>query len=348
MMDRRRFLLTSLAGALAAPRAVGAQHPGQSGPRVAVVIATSPTETMAGPDPAHPQVRAFVRALRDLGYVEGRNLVLERRSLEGRWERAPELFADLMRLKVQVIVVSISPLARAALRAGVSLPIVAIGGELVETGLVASLARPGGTVTGLEVYPTPEFSQKWLEFLKQAVPGLSRVGVLTGSQDPLELHTTAPDPEVIARFVRNLEAAARTLQLTLTWTQVKSAAQVAEALDGVPRQRPQALVTTQSSTLWTARRQIVAFALRHRLPMMSGNREFVEEGGLMSYSPDITGEAWPKAAVYVDKILKGAKPADLPIQQPTKYELVVNLKTAKTLGLTIPPSLLARADQVID
>jgi putative ABC transport system substrate-binding protein len=297
-VDRRRFLPTSLAGAVAAPLVAGAQ-PGQAIHRVAVVIATSPAETMAGPDPAHPAVSAFVRALRDLGYVEGRNLVLERRSLEGRWERAPELFAELTRLKVQVIVLSVNALARAALRAGVSIPIVALGGDFVEQGLVSSLARPGGTLTGLDNSPTPEFSQKWLEFLKRAVPGLSRVVVLTGSQDPLELHTTAPNPELIARYVRNLEAAARTLHLTLAWTQVKSAAQVAEALDGVARQRPQALATDQSSTLYTARRQIVAFALQHRLPMMSGFREFVDEGGLMSYSPDINGEGWPKAAVYV-------------------------------------------------
>jgi putative ABC transport system substrate-binding protein len=342
-MDRRRFLLTSLASALAAPLAAESQ-PGQPVSRVAVVIATSPTETMAGPDPAHPQVRVFVRALRDLGYLEGQNLVLERRSLEGRWERAPELFAELTRLKVQVIVLSVNLLARAALRAGVSIPIVALGGDYVEQGLVASLARPGGTLTGLDNSPTPEFSQKWLEFLKQAVPGLSRVGILTSSST----HTTAPNPELIARYERSLEAAARTLHLTLAWGRVKSAPQVAEALDGVARQRPQALVTDASSALWTARRQIVAFALKHRLPMMSNNREFVDEGGLMSYSPDITGESWSKAAVYVDKILKGAKPADLPIQQPTKYLLVINLKTAKALGLTIPPSLLARADQIIE
>src|SRR5262245_11917652 len=160
-MDRRRFLLTSLAGALAAP--LGAE--GQPKPavhRVAVTIATSPTETLAGPDPAHPQVRAFVRALRDLGYVEGRNLVLERRSLEGRWERAPELFAELSRLKVQVMVLPTTPVAKQALSAGVSIPIVVVGTDLVEEGLVASLARPGGTVTGLELSPTPEYNQKWL------------------------------------------------------------------------------------------------------------------------------------------------------------------------------------------
>jgi putative ABC transport system substrate-binding protein len=346
-VKRRAFICFLTGGLLTAPLAADAQQAGQAVSRVAVVIATSPTETMAGPDPAHPQVRAFVRALRDLGYVEGRTLVLERRSLEGRWERAPELFADLMRLKVQVIVVSINGLARAALRAGVSIPIVVLGGDLVEDGLVASLARPGGTVTGLDSSPTPEWSQKWLEFLKQAVPGLSRVGVLSGPTRPLDVHTTAANPEVIARFVRNLEAAARTLRLTLVWTEVKTAAQAAETLDAVASQRVEALVTVRSSTLFTVRRQIIAFALQHRLPMMSGNREFVDEGGLMTYSPDIK-EIWPKAAGYVDKILKGAKPADLPVEQPTKLELVINLKTAKALGLTIPPSLLARADQVIE
>src|SRR5262245_551837 len=339
VMPRRRFLLTSLGGVIAAPLAAGAQ-PGQAVPRVALVAATSPTETIAGPDPAHPQVRGFVRALRNLGYVEGRNLVLERRSLEGRWERAPELFAELMRLKVQVMVLPTPAIAKQALSAGVSIPIVVVGTDLVEEGLVASLARPGGTVTGLELSPTPEYHQKWLELLKEAVPRLSQVRVLTGPH--------APNPELIARTVRSLEAAARTLRLTLDWTDVKNVAQVAEALDVMASQRAEALVTLMSATLFVARRQIVAFALRRRLPMISAQREFVEEGGLMSYGADIRREPYASAAVYVDKILKGANAADLPVERPTKVELVINLKTAKALGLTIPPSLLLRADQVIE
>src|SRR5262245_42297365 len=228
---------------------------------------------MAGPDPAQPSARAFVPALPALGYgavlnVEGRNVVIERRSLEGRWGRAlPELFADLMRLKLQVIVVATHGVAKQALSAGVSIPIVVVGTDLVEEGLVASLARPGGTVTGLELSPTPEYHQKWLELLKEAVPRLSQVRVLTGPH--------APNPELIARTVRSLEAAARTLRLTLDWTDVKNVAQVAEALDTMASQRAEALVTLLSATLFVARRQIVAFALRRRLPMISAQREFV-------------------------------------------------------------------------
>jgi ABC transporter substrate binding protein len=174
-VDRRRFLLTSVAGAVAVPRAAGAQ-PARGVSRVALLWAGGSIEYISGPDPASPGVRAFVRALRDLGYVEGQNVVIERRSLEGRWERAPELFADLIRLKVRVIVVDVTPLAQEALRAGVSIPIVVVGSQLVEEGLVASLARPGGTVTGLDVWPTPELFPKGLELLKEAVPRLSRVG----------------------------------------------------------------------------------------------------------------------------------------------------------------------------
>ncbi len=226
---------------------------------------------------------------------------------------------------------------RAARRATTTVPIVI--GDASDEGddpLVASLARPGGNVTGLGSAP-PEFAQKWLEFLKEAVPGLTRVAVLTDG--------TSPGPT--ARQLRALEAAARALRLGLSVVEARNVDQVTEALEAAVRQHPQAVVSASGATLFAARRQIVAFASQHRLPMVSAYRESVEQGALMSYVVDWR-DVYRRVATYVDRILKGAKPGDLPIERPTKFELLVNMKTAKALGLTIPQALLLRADEVVE
>jgi putative ABC transport system substrate-binding protein len=321
-------VLGTLAGA---PR-VEAQHRGPL-PRIAVVFGLSPLATMLGAEPAHPWLRALLHGLRELGYVEDQHLIIERRSLEGQYDRAPEVFAELLRLRVQVIVAAPRAVARAAQRATTTIPIVT--GDVSVDGpepLVASLARPGGNITGLGASPL-QFWPKALELLHAAVPGVARVAVLT---DPLTPGSSRH---------RSAEAAARTLGLTLAWTAVENRDQVADALDAVVHHQPDALVA-DGATIFPARRQIAAFALRHRLPTVSWYRELVEEGALMSYSVD-NREIYRRAATYVDKILKGAKPADLPIEVPHKFSLVINLKTAEALGLTIPPTFLVLADEVL-
>jgi ABC-type uncharacterized transport system substrate-binding protein len=229
-------------------------------------------------------------------------------------------------------------MVRAARRATATVPIVMVATDVVEDGLVASLARPGANVTGIET-SAPELWQKWLEILKEAAPRVSRVGVLTGPH--------APNPDLIRRQGRELERAAHILRLRLLWTEIKDARQLSEPLAMLARQHPEGLVGVNSATLIAARRQILEFAVQHRLPTMSASRQFVDDGGLMSYAYD-SQDMWRRIASYVDKILKGAKPADLPVELPTKFELVINLKTAKALGLAIPRSLLLRADQVIE
>jgi putative tryptophan/tyrosine transport system substrate-binding protein len=314
---------------------VEAQHRGTS-PRIAVVFGVSPLATMQGAEPSHPYMRAIMQGLRELGYVEDQNIVIERRSLEGRYDRASEVFADLIRLHVQVIVAAPADVARAARRVTTTVPIIV--GDAFDDGpdpLVASLARPGGNVAGLGASPLA-FSQKALELLKEVVPQVSRVAVLT------EVLT----PELVETRVRPTEAAARTLGFTLSWTEVKNVEQVAGALDATARHHPGALLVPGGATMFAARRQIAAFALRHRLPTVTSYRELVEEGALIFYNYD-NREIYRRAATYVDKILKGAKPSDLPIERPTRFYLVINAKTAHALGLTIPRSLLLRADQVI-
>ena len=251
----------------------------------------------------------------------------------------PEVFAELIKLNVQVIVVSPNTGVQAAKRATTSIPIVMVAVDTVEDGLVASLARPGANVTGVDMASTTELAQKWLEVLKEILHRASRVTVLTGPQ--------APIPELIARRVRDLEAAARSFHVKLSWMEVKSVDHVASVLEAVRGQRPEGLILLDSATLIVARRQIAAFGLQYGLPLSAGFREVVEEGGLVSYGADLRG-SWRRAALYVDRILKGAKPADLPVEQPRTFELVINLKTAKALGLTIPQSILVRADQVIE
>jgi putative ABC transport system substrate-binding protein len=289
---------------------------------------------MLGAEPANPLMRGLLTGLRELGYVEDQNLIIERRSLEGQYDRAPEVFAELLRLRVQVIVAAPRATARAAQRATTTIPIVT--GAVTVDGpepLVASPARPGGNITGLAPAPF-QFGPKLLELLKEALPGVVRVAILT-------------EPDTGNEWRGQMEAAARTLGLTLAWTEpVEGVDQVADALEAAVRHQPDALVVSGAARLFATRRQIAAFALRHRLPMVAWLREMVEEGALMSYGDDLR-EIYRRAATYVDKLLKGATPADLPIEMSHKFSLVINLKTAEALGITIPPVMLFRADEVI-
>jgi putative ABC transport system substrate-binding protein len=328
MMDRRIFLAT-VAGLLAAPLAAEAQQ-AATVPRIgylATNLAGSPHVT-----------EAFLQGLRDLGYVEGRNVVIEYRDAEGKFERLPALAAELVALKVDVIVVGATPQALAARQATRTLPIVfAAAGDPVGSGLVTSLARPGGNVTGSSVL-APELIGKCLEQLTQAVPGISRVAVLW--QPGVLPERTDKD------MLKGADVAARALGVRLQLVEARGPDDFDRAFSDMTRARAGALTALPSVMFFNERRRLVDLAAKNRLPAVYQVREFVDAGGLMAYGPN-AADMYRRAATYVDKILKGAKPADLPVEQPTKFELVINLKTAKALGLTIPQSVLGRADEVI-
>ena len=334
MRLRAAGLLASLAlGLLLAPISSHAQQPGKVY-RVGLIVTTSPVSEMAGPDPVHPPIRVFLHTLRSLGYVEGQNLVFERRSAEGKFERFTEIVAELVRLKTDVIVTVSTPMAQAAKQVTTTVPIVmATVANPVEAGLVASLARPGGNITGLTINTGPEIEGKRLELLKDALPRISRVAYLG-------LKTDWEDS-----YGKSVKTAARALGVTLLHAE-HTPNEYSGAFAVIARQRPDALFVANSAPAFAHRHLIVEFAVKNRLAGTYAWREFVEAGGLMSYGVNIS-DLFRRAAGYVDKILKGANPADLPIEQPTKFELVINLKTAKALGLTIPPSVLVRADEVI-
>jgi putative ABC transport system substrate-binding protein len=326
---RRAFISTVAGGLLAAPLAAEAKPAGKVY-RIGY-ISNSPPST---PESSR-MYEAFRQGLLERGWVEGQNVVIEWRFAEGRMERFPDLTADLIRLKVDIVVTLGGPAARAAKQATTTTPIVAIGvSDPVGQGLVASLARPGGNVTGLATL-FPELAVKRLELLKEALPGVSRVAVLWNAANP---------GNVI--ILRGVQAAALTLGVTLQTREVRGPDDFEAAFAKMRRERPDALMILDDPLLFQYRASIVDFAAKRRLPAMHPFRESVEAGGLIAYSVNLA-ELNRRAAEYVDKILKGAKPADLPIEQPTKFELVINLKTAKALGLTIPPSLLGRADEVI-
>ena len=326
-MDRRRFLLLSLAGAVFAPLAADAQPP-----------ATIARIGYLGYKDQF-NAAAFVEGLHDLGYVEGRNVVIEYRDTGGNFERLPALVAELVALKVDVIVAPVTPNALAAKRATKTIPVVFISLDAVSSGLVGSLARPGGNLTGVSAL-LPDLVGKWLEYLKQAVPGVIRVGVLW---EP------GAYPDRTEREMRTeADAAGRGLGVRLHFVGARSPADFERAFSELTKASVGSLMVFPSRMLIRARRRIVDLAVKHRLPTMYPVTEFVvEAGGLMVYGPNVP-ELHRRMAVYVDKILKGARPGNLPVEQPTKFELIINLKTAKALGLTIPPSLLARADHVIE
>jgi putative tryptophan/tyrosine transport system substrate-binding protein len=298
-------------------------------PRIGYLAGVSPSVNSA-------RIEAFRRGLRDLGYVEGKNIVIEWRSWEGKEERLPALAAELVRLKVEVIVAVGSSDIRSAKEATAAIPIVMIvGGDPVGSGFVASLARPGGNITGLASL-SPELSGKRLELLKEIVPNLSRVAVLGTS--------TQPDN---AQMSREVELAARALGVKLQYLDVLSHKDVETAFRAAGKGRSDAVLFQVPGPFASSQRpQIAELAVKSRLPVIYDRAEYVEAGGLMSYGVSFT-DLDRRAATYVDKILKGAKPADLPVEQPTKFDFIINLKAAKQIGLTIPPNMLARADKVI-
>jgi len=282
------------------------------------------------------QLEAFRQGLRDLSWVEGENLVIAHRWAEGKDQRFPALAAELVRLQVEVIVAGGPPAIRAAQQATRTIPIVmAATSDPVGQGFVASLARPGGNITGLSIMMT-ELPGKRLELLKETVPQSTRVAVLAN-----------PAFEVYPRYLQNLTVAARALGLHLQVVEVRRAEELAPAFAAMPRERADALMVLADPLLMdTLLGQVADLAATHRLPAIYNWKMYVEAGGLMSYGPSLP-DMYRRAATYVDKILKGAKPADLPVEQPIKFELVINLKAAKALGLTIPPTLLFQADEVI-
>jgi putative ABC transport system substrate-binding protein len=304
-----------------------AQQPAKV-PRIGVLWLYSPTI-------ASPFAEAFRQGLRGLGYVEGQNIALEERWAEGRFDRLPSLAAELVRLNVDIIVTTSTPGAQAGQQATKSIPIVlTLVSDPVESGLVGSLARPGGNVTGLSLMH-PDLTGKRLELLKEVIPKLSRVAVLSNSANP-----------IIPPLLRETEAAARALGIQLQVVEVRGPTEFDGAFSAMTRDRAAALVVPPDGIFQNERRRIAALAVKSRLPAMYAWKEAVEDGGLMSYGASVP-DIFRRAATYVDKILKGAKPAELPVEQPIKFEFVINLKAAKQIGLTIPPNVLARADKVI-
>jgi putative ABC transport system substrate-binding protein len=328
-MDRRRFLLTSLAGAIARPLAAEAQQAGRVY-RIAYLGNSSAALEAE-------LVSAFRDGLRDLNYVEGRNVVIQYRWAEGHYDRFPALVAEAVQLKVDVIVTAGTPAVLAAKAGTRTIPIVvAAMGDPIAAGVIPSLARPGGNITG-SASMSPEIDGKRLELLKEMVPGATRIAVLWNPANPNN-----------AARITQMPAAARTLRLTLApLVGAGDAEELDRGFAAVVAARADALIVESDRALLAHRGRIVEFTAKRRLPALYPYRDFVQVGGLVSYEPSYPA-MFRRAATYVDKIFKGAKPADLPVEQPTEFELIINLKTAKALGLTIPPSLLARAGQVIE
>jgi putative ABC transport system substrate-binding protein len=314
-------------GILLAPLSSGAQQPAKV-PRIGFLSSRSP-------DAEKSRLAAFQQGLRELGYLEGKNIVIEQRYAAGKFDRLPDLAAELVRLKVDVLVATGAPASHAAKKATSIIPIVmGNAGDPVGTGLVASLARPGGNVTGLSDFNLALVTKR-LELLKEVVPAASRVAVLSNPANP-----TNP------LQVKELQAAAPALGVTLLSLEVKGPDDIDRAFTAMRKERAGALIVFGDPMLETHRTRIFEFAVKSRLPAIGAQRAYVDAGGLMSYGTNFE-DLYRRAAVYVHKILKGAKPADLPVEQPMKFEFVVNLKTAQQIGLTIPPNVLARADKVI-
>ena len=329
MIGRREFAVAMASRLLAAPHNAGAQQAGRL-PRLGYLGASSPT--------LEPEIlEAFRQGLRDLGYVEGQSIAIEYRWAEGHEDRLPELATELVGLKVDVIVTTGTPGTLAAKRATQTIPIVMTAtGDPLRSGLVTSLARPGGNVTGFSTLRS-ELEGKRLDLFKQTFPRFSRVAMLWDSANPSTKF-----------YLLHIEAAARASHVTLQpAVAVRRVEDLDRAFAAIARGHADALFVVSGRSLLAERGRIVEFAAKSRLPAIYPYREYVEAGGLMSYSANYP-DLYRGAALYVDKILKGAKPADLPVQQSARFDLVINLKTAKALGLTIPPSLLARADQVIE
>jgi len=281
-----------------------------------------------------PHLESFKQGLQERGYTEGKNIAFEYRYAEGRQDQLPELAAELVQLKVDVIVVTADISAEAATQATKTIPIVVTTGDPVAWGLAESLAKPGGNVTGLSAV-LADLSGKRVEILRETLPKMTRLATLWD-----------PSVRLAGPVFKETSLAAQALSLQLHSFEVKTAQDIENAFADIPKVRPNALLVILSPVVTLYSKRIVELALKHKLPGIYPTRQFVEEGGLMAYGP-LIGDLYRRAATYVDKILKGAKPADLPVEQPMKFEFVINLKTAKQIGLTIPPNVLARADKVI-
>jgi putative tryptophan/tyrosine transport system substrate-binding protein len=326
-MKRKITVLTLCAMLLAVCVSANTQQPGKV-PKIGFLVGPSRSFFAS-------RMESFQQGLHSLGYIEGKNIAIEYRYAEGKADYLPALAAELVGLNVDVIVTSATPSVLAAKKATSTIPIVFVSvTDPVASGVVASLARPGGNITGLTIL-APELSGKRLELLKEAVPNVTRVAFLWNSANPAQ----APQ-------WREAQAAAQALGLRLQSLEVRSSNDFDSAFEAALRERARALIASPEPLINTHLKRIVEFAAKNRLPAMYAGPEFVDAGGLMSYAPSYT-DLYRRAAVYVDKILKGAKPADLPVEQPTKFELIINLKAAKQIGLTIPPNVLARADRVI-
>jgi putative ABC transport system substrate-binding protein len=324
---RRRELVLFLGGA-AWPLAARAQQPGRVHRIGFLGNSTAALEAnLIGP---------FRDGLRDLGYEEGRNIVTEYRWAEGKYERFPVLVAELLAVKVDVIVTAGTPATLAVKKATTSVPIVMVAvGDPIGTGIAASLSRPGGNITGLSSM-APELEGKRLELLKEVVPGLSRIAVFW---NPVNAFNTGA--------MKQTRLAAEVFRINVLPLAVQTAEELDDAFAAIVKEQPEALFIVADRIFLHNRVRMMEFAAKNRLPSVNAYRELVEAGGLMSFGPSYE-DMHRRAATYVDKILKGAKPADLPVEQPTKFELVINLNTAKALGLTLPFTLLARADEVIE
>jgi putative ABC transport system substrate-binding protein len=325
MITRRKFVIALGAGALTPFAAFSQQQPAKVA-RIGFLDAASASAN---------RVEALRKGLRDLGYVEGKNIVIEFRWAEG-YERFPGLAAELVQLKVAVIVAAGTPAVQAVQKETTTIPIVMVTiGDPVGAGFVASLSRPGGNITGLSNI-AGDVSSKYLELLRVAFPKLSRVTVLVNPGNPIH-----------PNFLKNIQATAKTTGVNVSSHQASTASQIEAALVAMTRERAGALIVLPDTFFGAQARQIAELAVKNRLPTMFWSRGLAEAGGLMSYGQNNT-EHFRRAATYVDKILKGTKPGDLPVEQPTTIELVVNLKAAKAMGLTIPQELLFRADKVIE
>lgn len=327
--------MLAVLGAMAVPAAAVAQAPPPpKSPRIGHLI----TGSLGTPE-TRQMLAAFRQGLRERGYVEGDNFRSEYRAADGRIDRLPALARSLVDLKVDVIVAIATPAARAARTATATIPIVAIAmGDPVRDRLVASLGRPGGNLTG-STFLGPELVPKRLELLKEALPNVARVAVLW--------HPGAFSEQTTNDMQTGTEAAARRLGLQLHFVGVSAPDEIEGAFAAIGRERADALITFPSTMLFAERRRLVALAAKHRLPAMFNSSEFVTLGGLIAYGANLA-DLQRRAGLYVAEILKGARPADLPVEQPTSFELGINLKTARSLGLTIPPPVLLRANQVID
>ena len=329
MISRRAFVASLAGGILATPLAAGAQEVGKSHRIGHVSVMT--------PDGMAPYLREFEKGLRDLGYVKGQNYVIEDRSANGNPDLVEAAAAELVRLNVDVIVTGTNQGVAAARKATTKIPIVLVYGiDPVGAGLIQSLARPGGNVTGGTFDPAPEIFGKKLHLLKEIKPALARVALLWNPAHPGSM-----------TYMTATREAARRLGVKFQSVEVRAPGELEPAFAAISKARSEGVIVVGDPITFPALAQIAMLALRYRVPFVSSWREWAEAGALFSYGPN-SFEPWRRAAVYVDKILKGASPGDLPVEQPTKFEFVINLKTAKTLGLTIPPSLLRRADQVIE